>query len=240
MSQPQPSIDANDVSDLSGFGGHSLAEVAVRNTFSNGVDAIEVGWIVWPCLRLITLDCPLPFLLDPYHPHLFVSRTVGAQTKCEQSSGHCYAWEANSDWVQVSNTPGHRPGDSVTVTDNPEQYGIYYYQGNWWVNYQNDWIGYFPASLWPKSRFTQITRADWYGEVSSKSSQGACTQMGNGTYGSKPNSAEITDMGFINFDESQTEANATRYATDPKYYDMGIFTGHSFTYGGPGKCAVVR
>jgi Neprosin len=154
---------------------------------------------------------------------------------CLSYLGHCYAWDDQSGWVQVSDTKGHHPGDPVTVTSNPEQYGILYYQGNWWVNYQNDWIGYFPGSRW--SNFTQFTKARWYGEVSHRLIEGGCTQMGNGTYGSQPKSAVITDMGFINFDGSQTQANSTGYVTDGFYYDMENFNGHSFTYGGPGQCA---
>jgi hypothetical protein len=44
MSQAQPRIDPENAR----AGGHSLAEIGVSNAFSNGIDAIEVGWIVSP------------------------------------------------------------------------------------------------------------------------------------------------------------------------------------------------
>jgi Neprosin len=199
MSEHRPYVDAENAK----AGGHSIAEIAVLKDSGNGRDAIEAGWVVWPSLYPDGL------------PHLFVSRTVGAQvTQCSPNFGHCYAWDTNSGWVPAQNAK-HHVGDTVTPTSDPQEYKIQYSQGQWQVFYQNDLLGYFPAtgptSPWPNNRFTQITQGRWYGEVSSP--RASCTAMGNSGYGSRPASAVITGMGFINANGSQTQANAFRYET---------------------------
>jgi hypothetical protein len=71
MSQEQP-----DIAWWNAFkDGHSLAQITVQNPFSNGRDAIEVGWVVRPGCKQLDPQCPFNDDL----PHLFVFRTIGVQ-----------------------------------------------------------------------------------------------------------------------------------------------------------------
>ena len=77
------------------------------------------------------------------NPHLFVFHWVNGLPACYNGCG----------WVQVSTR--RYPGMVVTATSTPQQYAIESYQGNWWIWYQSEWIGYFPGSLWNNS-YTQL------------------------------------------------------------------------------------
>lgn len=204
MTIEQPIVDNRDPSD------HSLAEIAV--VAKSPLRALEEGWAVAPGL-----------FNGSKTPHLFVFPSFGSQDeKCWNACG----------WVQVSKT--HYPGMELTPTSTPMQFGIYYNKGNWWVNFANDWMGYYPGNLWQnQGYFSSFTTAQWYGEVEYAGFI-PCSQMGNGRTGPDPQSAQITDMGMINVDGSQSPAQAAPFISSSMYYDIGFTSANSFHYGGPG------
>lgn len=190
---------------LSTADSHTLAEMAGES--SDGRQIVEVGWTVDRGVNAGDIN-----------PHLFVYHWVNGAGSCYNGCG----------WVQVSAT--RYPGMPVTVTSTPQQYAMEYYQGNWWVWYQSEWIGYFPSSLW-NNTYIQVGLTQWFGEVAA-SSTAPCTDMGNGSFGTSSSSAVISNIYFIN----GPFATPSFGATNTSYYNTGTASGATFHYGGPGAC----
>ncbi len=200
---------------LSSSSAHSLAEVAGQS--ADQKETVEVGWTVDQALN------------GDSNPHLFVFHWVNGVPTCYNGCG----------WVQVSTT--RFPGMPVTITSTPQQYAMTYYQGNWWINYQSEWIGYFPDTLWGRS-FTHLDLANWFGEVSAfititpgSGFPKTCTEMGNGLYGHFINAASINNIAFIT-GQSYTIASPSIQQTNPYLYYLFYPGDSSFRYGGPGNC----
>ena len=181
--------------------GHSLAEIWAGTVDHN--QGVEVGWGVFPGIYGDSL------------PHLWVFHWVNGV-------GMGY----NADFVQVSAT--RIPGMVVAVTGVPSEYAIEYFAGNWWIQYQGEWIGYFPGTLWGGT-FTEVEEASWYGEVSADTTEPA-TAMGNGLLGTNVASAQISNIALIGGPATSL------YWIPPTaaYYAMGQEGANSFNYGGPG------
>jgi len=113
-------------------------------------------------------------------------------------------------------------------------YGIEFFQGNWWIWYGTQWIGYFPGTLW-HNQFTQAGLTEWFGEVAEPQVEPfpCSTQMGNGLFGQSNSSAAVSNM-FLIVNGQGVRANAQPYQPTPHYYNVSHFTDNSFTYGGPG------
>ncbi len=186
---------------------HSLAEITVES--SDLKQIVEVGWTVD---RAVNGDT---------NPHLFVYHWVNGAGTCYNGCG----------WQQVSTT--RHPGMTVAVTTTPQAYWIEQWQGNWWISYQNDWIGYFPGTLWD-GVYKQGGLTQWFGEVSASTTSPA-TDMGNGIFGSQAGSAVVQDLWNLNTDYQWVAAAASSNATHPNYYNNGALQPTSFRYGGPGR-----
>lgn len=190
---------------------HTLAELAVET--GDGRQIVEVGWIVDQAGA---------------GPDLFVSYWVDGIWKGQNPS----------DFVHISNTP--TPGDPVGVDSNPDethQYVIRFFQGNWWIRYENTWIGYFPGKLWNngnQNKFTQIDVTQWFGEVASLK-RFPCSQMGDGILGTQPGSSLVNNMYFV-VNGTAVNTNAQGIEPTSHYYDVDVMhlRNNSFTYGGPG------
>jgi len=193
---------------LSSSDNHTLAETASES--SDGRQIVEIGW---------TVDRGLN---GDSNPHLFVFSWVNGNPNCYNGCGY----------VQYSNT--FRPGQAVAGDGSVYLYAIEYYQGNWWLYSQNQWLGYFPGTLWSNQgvNFSQVGLVQWFGEVSSGGGSG--TQMGNGIYGSNSGSATITNASFITSVTTATAANLSVNATDPSCYNSGVINTSAFGFGGPG------
>ena len=218
FSQHQPSVDPSDPV------GHSLAEVGVFDgTLSTWTQSVEVGWIVAPAVFHDT------------QPHLFVS------TWYDNGKEQCYvSRSAPCDFHAVSSAH-YYPGDAVAITNTPQQYLIEHLQGNWWIWYKDQWIGYIPNSHW-NNTFTQVKSVQWPAEVASLHTS-PCTAMGNGTFGHEDGSAVITHMFFTDGDGGPYPDASAHLVPHPytNLYDAGHFSPstdsfNSFTYGGPGTC----
>jgi hypothetical protein len=207
-----------------------LAEVTVIKDIGKGkAYAIEVGWVVGPTL---------------FHdghgwdtPHLFVKATKGAQEATSDCWGDRF-WQNPGEcgWRQVSKT--YYPNRSTLQRSSTQPFGIYYHQGNWWINYANDWIGYFEGKYWDQ-KFTSISHVQWYGEVEvvqvGSASKGDCTQMGSGYFPTDNRAAVITNMGLFDAKGVGTPAKAWPYVSDPQRYNIGGYDKNpfsSFSYGG--------
>jgi hypothetical protein len=94
-------------------------------------------------------------------------------------------------------------------------YATLKYQGNWWIGYGSEWMGYFPGSLWD-GKYTQSGSLEWFGEVAAPS---------------------VNLMHYVNTSGGYVDASIGRgNVTDPSIYDLGSVASSSFHYGGPGGC----
>jgi hypothetical protein len=193
---------ARPVLDPADSSAHSLQELAVMS--ADHASIVEVGWIVDPRIN------------GDSAPHLFVYHWVNGKTSCYNGCG----------FVPVSKSV--RPGIPVSAGE-ANGYAILFYAGNWWIQYGSTWIGYFPGSLWGNA-FTAYDTVQVFGEVSSTGTT-SCSDMGNGGYGSQPDSSWISSYAV----QGTTVApSLTVSATTPTLYDQGSMTATSYHLGGPG------
>jgi hypothetical protein len=187
---------------------HTLMEVAAQS--ADGQQIVEIGWTVDPGVN------------GDNEPHLFVYHWVDRVPSCYNGCG----------WVQVSNT--RMPGMKVQVTSDPQEYVIQFLDGNWWIGYQGEWMGYFPGSLWNGS-YTQIGLGQWFGEVCASRLR-SCTDMGSGVMAGQPGAAEMREL-LLRFEDNQSlPADAQTQSTRPQLWDIKGTDGATFTVGGPGGC----
>jgi hypothetical protein len=192
---------------------HSLAEIAVQST--DRLQIVEVGWTVDPGVN------------GDANPHLFVYHWVNGAGTCYNGCG----------WVQFS--PTLFPGMQVAADGTGYEYAIFYWQGNWWIGYQGEWIGYFPGSLWNGS-YNTSGLIQWFGELAV--SQGTTTllsTMGNGTLGTSgdPNTAQIYQIALLNDDGSVRGPAAPSFLTTNAFWYNVAVGGYPnwFWYGGKGS-----
>jgi hypothetical protein len=200
---------------------HTLAELAVVQTSADKISqAVEVGWTVD---RAVNKD---------EDPHLFVFSWVNSKPRCYNGCG----------FVQYSKTI--RPGDTLPL-DTTKRFGIEFHDAAWWIAYDTEWVGYFPAKEWTVD-FSTTTSVKVYGEVASLS-ETPCTDMGNGQLGTEAKlaTARIGSISLI-----AGPAVDTFVYEDPKYpepkpddveppknpYKVAQLSARTFRYGGPGFC----
>jgi hypothetical protein len=190
---------------------HTLAELAVQIGDRDTAQIVEVGWNVD---RVVNGDDD---------PHLFVFHWADGKPRCYNGCG----------FVQYSKNI--RPGDTLPQ-DVTKRFGIQYFDKAWWIAYDSEWVGYFPASLWTvdfsKSELVQV-----FGEVAAASAK-PCTQMGNGLLPPKSvdepdtKAAKIGSVSFLN--GPKVDLFVRPQGTD--VYPTLKLSGRTFSYGGPGAC----
>jgi len=117
---------------------HSLTEIYTRDAACN---AVELG---------VTTDT---FLLPNSRPHLFVSSWTD-----DKWNGY------GADAGFVSTSSSATPGVTEPRRGKYTEYGYKYSRGKMWVSYNNVYIGYFPASIWPGGWGT-ATESQTFAEV---------------------------------------------------------------------------
>ena len=193
---------------------HSLAEVAVES--SDGQQIVEIGW---------TVDHGVN---GDYDPHVFAFHWIDGQPQCYNGCG----------WVQVSATA--RPGMRV-MPGETHRYQIKLVNGDWWLFYDAEGMGYFPGTRWA-GRYTQGGLVQWFGEVAAHDAM-PCTQMGNGTPGDAPGAAAFAELVLDGPAGAEVPADAhVSSANQTSFYRIGAVTSTSFGFGGPGAdgCCVPR
>jgi len=184
-----------------GIDSHSFASIAARSNFD--LDSVQIGWIVQS---------------DDPEPQLFVFHFVEGEPTCYNGCGY----------VQLSAT--RAPGMHVDVTDTPQSYAIQYADGDWYVGYQGEWIGYFPGSEW-NGRFVAMDHAQWYAEVAA-ANRWPCAEMGNGAFADQEGAASISNLAV----DGAPADSLPGIVHFPVAYSSGGATPTSFYYGGPGLC----
>jgi hypothetical protein len=149
--------------------GHSLEEMSVQAGTNYG-NIVEIGSIVSS---------------GETDPQLFVYHWVGGTQTCYDGCGY----------QQYSNT--YYPGmDLSSMTGQSVYNGYVYYKGNWWAWFNDQWLGYFPGSLWG-GQFQSSQQVQWFGEVAATQFP-PLTQMGNGLFASNPKAAPMSTLCDVN------------------------------------------
>jgi hypothetical protein len=190
---------------------HSLAEMAVQSADTRQI--VEVGWTVD---RGVNGDD---------NPHLFVYHWVDGAGTCYNGCG----------WVQSS--PTRFPGMRLAYDGTASEYMIQHREGNWWIGYQGEWIGYFPGSLWTVS-FTQSGIIQWFGELAADpGTVPPHSFIGNyyqGTSGNS-NTAKMSQISFFDSTGGLLPATLSFNNTDSALYSAGAGSEpDGFWYGGHG------
>lgn len=191
---------------------HTLVELAVQT--GNQQQTVEVGIRVAP-----------DHYLDS-DPHVFVYHWVNGTATCYDACGYV-----------PYGTPTYPAGADVSalIGTNPRA-GLQYFNGDWWVAFYNEWIGYFPGSLWtgatPAATFTRGGLVQGFWEVASTHDQ-PCSDAGrDGLHGSDTSAARIGTYALIDSLSSPVWTLITD--TDASYYSSYKASNTTIRGGGPG------
>ncbi|MEU4155804.1 neprosin family prolyl endopeptidase [Actinoplanes sp. NPDC026670] len=185
---------------------HTLAELAVVASKDKIDQAVEVGWTV---NRAVNGDDD---------PHLFVYSWVDGVPQCYNGCG----------FEQYSKNIA--PGDTLPM-DTTKRFGIEFYDNAWWIAYDSEWVGYFPAKHWTID-FSKTTTVKMYGEVASNPANSVpCTQMGNGVSGSLENTTAAR-IGSISLIGTTTAPDPIAYTLGSPEYTIKKLSARTLRYGG--------
>lgn len=189
---------------------HTLAEIAVRT--ADGEQTVEVGW---------TIDRGVN---GDEEPHLFVYHWVDGKESCYNACG----------FQQYSKTVF--PGDKL-AEGTAKRMGIQFFNNAWWIAFDSEWIGYYPADLWA-GKFTRAGLIQWFGEVASSGME-PCSAMGTGVVAT--DDAQAARFGTISLlnskDAPMITMNPSSPGRDKPIYPAVRSTDRTFRYGGPGVTA---
>ena len=192
---------------------HSLAEIGISHNYASSWPGnyVETGW------RKAANDVT----------RLFTFWWINGVGQCYNAG--C------AGWVQYSSK--YYPGMPLSVDNNGIDYEIQYSNGDWWVWYNDEWIGYYPGSLW-NGLFTEGDSVFYYGEVATYiTNPETTTDMGNGFWASNQSAAEIKYPSFLN-SSGWTLAGSTleKYISSRNLYTLEPYFAPSdiIRYGGPG------
>ncbi len=155
-------------------GEFSLAQIGLVHSDGKQVkQSLEAGWMKYPNL------------FGDWEPHLFVYYTTNGYIEDGDEKGG-YNLEVKG-WVQCSNKiyPGATlvgPSDEVGGSKYVMPIKYQLYEGKWWFWCKNEWIGYYPASLFGDTGLrSQADHIAFFGEVAPLLHSGPTrTAMGNG------------------------------------------------------------
>jgi len=206
----------------------SLAQVALSSRHTGTLQTIEVGWQKSRTLYGDDLS------------HLFVFYTTNGYTNPGNNLG---GYNRKVDgWQQVSHK--NFPGDAF-VSGSELAIWVHMYGGNWWVNINGDWMGYYPGSLFaPTGLGIASDTVTWYGEILDYryDNTATYTQMGNGLYAGS--SAAYMRNILVESINQQLSYAPTASADKPNCYSIeshptsGTAWGSYFYFGGPGKLSL--
>lgn len=214
---------------------HSLGEIAAVRPSVNGRQIIEVGYTVDRVLNGGSVE-----------PHLFVGAWVN-----EGFKGYNAGQGTPSGFVDYGPTlvnAGANLGiGGLAHTGTAKQMSILYSGGAWWTSYNNQWIGYYPDSLWtgatPAASFTSMQRAQLFGEVVVDGVDDCQMQMGTGIHaqtGGVPNTgaAYFSSGGYTETSGPAPAMDVFAFVTAPHTeFSIHKVSGRTFYYGGPGVTA---
>jgi len=200
--------------DGSTTAGHTLDEIAVMDS-PTIFNTVELGWFVSK---------------DVYgddDPHIFVYHWIRAAETCYDDCG----WQQYSSTYFPRMNLGSAVGKDVYI-------GYVYYQSNWWAWFDDQWMGYFPGSLWGGA-FTKTALIQWFGEVSSLNGIPPQTQMGNGQFPIVSSAGRMTTLCDVDAKAwicwYRDRQGLAQTPPNPKDYNIQRTGWGATRYGGPGR-----
>jgi hypothetical protein len=202
---------------------HSLAQIwGIDDTQGPlAYSDVEVGWNV--DAYLYTGD---------YWPHLFVYSWDRGIPGCYNDKPACNG--TRGDFVPASSTIVA----GMYIPGGEHQFGAQYDNstGNWWVNYDGQWLGYYPPYAYPSYHNTGFLRLDAGGEVEDHNSA-SCTDMGTGAFGSSGNATYFKQT-WRGYAGGSAWGSLSQFDTDPSAWNSAFYNYNgpmgSFLFGGPG------
>lgn len=182
-------------------------------------------------------------------PHLFVFYTTNNYTKQGDNLGGYN--QLVHGWVQVSSTihPAARWAN-LSIFDGDQweaRLKVQLWQGNWWVRVTDEWIGYYPSSLYNDAGLrSQASEVHWFGEVVDSDADPATTRtdMGSGhwPYEGWRRCAYMNHLLYQSTPDGALSRYAgTPWASHPKCYNLETHFvndanwGDYFWWGGSGR-----
>jgi Neprosin len=173
-------------------------------------------------------------LYRDYHAHLFTFMFDYGNPGC-YNVDTVFCGPGQRGYFVQSSTSAF-PGMLVQSSDGSvHTYGVQQVSGNWWVYYDGQWLGYYPPSSYPSYHNSGFLRVDAGGEVESRTSSAACSDMGNGRFPSTHASAHWGSV-WRQFNGTATDyvhlspTDADSSAWNSAFYN----TTGGFLYGGSG------
>jgi len=210
----------------------SLSQLWEARGSGTGLQSVELGWQVF---KDRTGDS---------NPHLFIYSTQDGY-----NATGCYDLTC-SDFVQVSGsvTPGMTLSPVSTSGGTQYEAHLLSYRdpstGNWWLQYQGVWIGYYPKSLYSSTGLlNRSSRVNVGGEIiDENSSRHTTTDMGSGAFSSSwyHYAAYVRDIKYIDTSNTwQVPTSLSEYETDSNCYDATVGSessvwGYYLFFGGTG------
>lgn len=198
---------------------HSLGQLwAVAQRGPDCMSDVEMGWTV------------SQGQYGDAQPHLFMYAW-----DCGVGLG--YVGQSSIPWVQRSDSIA--PNAPLNYGPAQHLYGVQLKGGNWWFNYDGQWVGYIPRSAWTRLFPTRIQEGEVGGEVATPELE-TCTTMGSeGLYGTNKLATRVAYAWYMRR-RVALPAKLHHYSTDPQYTTGGWRRGRAgprFRYGGPGWCS---
>ena len=208
----------------------SLSQHWYVSTQSGKTQTVEIGWQKYPAFY--HTQTPVTFIYwtaDGYGSTGCYNLTCGAFVQ-RDSSLHI-----GGGWASYS-----------TIGDNQYEAWLGYvlYDGNWWVLFNNKYIGYYPGSKWGKKNLANHAQEiDYGGETVGNNANTSWPQMGSGRFASQGYKFAAFQRLIYYFGTNRGSsafyASLTKSQPSPRCYTINTFTGdrnwHTyFFFGGPG------
>jgi hypothetical protein len=197
----------------------SLIQIYLSNSDLPLHQSVEAGWQEY---QDITGD---------WVPHLFVYYTTNGHTLDADNVGG-YNMDVDG-WVQFDDTifPGTTFLPYSEIGGSQRKISIKYqlFKGNWWLNVQGRWVGYYPGKLFMGNQSVFSTLGDhadkigFWGEVASFESTATKTDMGSGRFPAEgwTQAAYFHNLRLqIDRAGGMTKYNGSASRTDDNLYDI--------------------
>lgn len=198
---------------------HSLAEISVQDGPSNQ-QIVEVGWTKDP----LVCGAGTPLCAFGYH--------------WINGLGTCY----NCNFIDYGPNTFNLGASVASWVGTGKQFGIQYFNGNWWLSINGGWVGYYEGTRWsspPAGYGSGVTFVDanftqFFGETVVDVPGSQSSDMGQGTQGSTTAlpAAYFGSVAYVGGPGASPTLSSV--VSDPTRYSVGVASARTFYFGGPG------